>query len=163
MVYLMKITWQFLFAHPAHFLALGFGSGLSPKAPGTVGTIASIPIWLSLAEQPLLFQSSFLAATFFIGIYFCDKTGKDLGVQDHGAIVWDEFVGFWLTMMFAPAGFLWLLVGFCLFRLFDIWKPWPINYLDKHVHGGLGVMLDDVLAGIFAGLLLYLVSIFVAL
>ena len=161
MVYLMKITWQFLFAHPAHFLALGFGSGLSPKAPGTVGTIASIPIWLWLAEQPLLFQSSFLAATFFIGIYFCDKTGEDLGVQDHGAIVWDEFVGFWLTMMFAPAGFLWLLVGFCLFRLFDIWKPWPINYLDKHVHGGLGVMLDDVLAGVFAGLLLYLVSIFV--
>ena len=161
MVYLMKITWQFLFAHPAHFLALGFGSGLSPKAPGTVGTIASIPIWLWLAEQPLLFQSSFLAATFFIGIYCCDKTGKDLGVQDHGAIVWDEFVGFWLTMMFAPAGFLWLLVGFCLFRLFDIWKPWPINYLDKHVHGGLGVMLDDVLAGVFAGLLLYLVSIFV--
>ena len=104
---------------------------------------------------------SFLAVTFFIGIYFCDKTGKDLGVQDHGAIVWDEFVGFWLTMMFAPAGFLWLLVGFCLFRLFDIWKPWPINYLDKHVHGGLGVMLDDVLAGVFAGLLLYLVSIFV--
>ena len=114
-----------------------------------------------MAEQSLLFQSVFLAATFFIGIYFCDKTGKDLGVQDHGAIVWDEFVGFWLTMMFAPAGFLWLLVGFFLFRLFDIWKPWPINYLDKHVHGGLGVMLDDVLAGVFAGLLLYLVSIFV--
>ena len=161
MVYLMNITWQFLFAHPAHFLALGFGSGLSPKAPGTAGTIASIPIWLWLAEQSLLFQSVFLAATFFIGIYFCDKTGKDLGVQDHAAIVWDEFVGFWLTMMFAPAGFLWLLVGFFLFRLFDIWKPLPINYLDKHVHGGLGVMLDDVLAGVFAGLLLYLVSIFV--
>lgn len=159
----MKITWQFLFAHPAHFLALGFGSGLSPKAPGTAGTIASIPIWFWLAEQSLLFQSVFLAATFFIGIYFCDKTGKDLGVQDHGAIVWDEFVGFWLTMMFAPAGFLWLLVGFFLFRLFDIWKPWPINYLDKHVHGGLGVMLDDVLAGVFAGLLLYLVSIFVTI
>ena len=103
----------------------------------------------------------FFAATFFIGISFCDKTGKGLGVQDHGAIVWDEFVGFWLTMMFAPAGFLWLLVGFFLFRLFDIWKPWPINYLDKHVHGGLGVMLDDVLAGVFAGLILYLVSIFV--
>ena len=157
----MKITWQFLFAHPAHVFALGFGSGLSPKAPGIAGTIASIPIWLWLAEQSLLFQSVFLAATFCIGIYFCDKTGKDLGLQDHGAIVWDEFVGFWLTMMFAPAGFLWLLVGFFLFRLFDIWKPWPINYLDKHVHGGLGVMLDDVLAGVFAGLLLYLVSIFV--
>ena len=161
MVYLMKITWQFLFAHPAHFLALGFGSGLSPKVPGTVGTIASIPIWLWLAEQSLLFQSFFLVAAFFIGIYFCDKTGKDLGVQDHGAIVWDEFFGFWLTMMFAPAGFIWVLLGFILFRLFDIWKPWPINYLDKHVHGGLGVMLDDVLAGVFAGLLLYLVSIFV--
>ena len=82
-------------------------------------------------------------------------------MQDHSAIVWDEFVGFWLTMIFAPTGFLWLLVGFFLFRLFDIWKPWPINYLDKHVHGGLGVMLDDVFAGFFAGLLLYLVNIFV--
>ena len=161
MVKLMKITPQFLFAHPAHFLALGFGSGLSPKAPGTAGTIASIPIWLWLAQQSLVFQSVFLAATFLIGIYLCDKTGKDLGVQDHGAIVWDEFVGFWLTMMFAPTGFISVFLGFCLFRLFDIWKPWPINYLDKHVHGGLGVMLDDVLAGVFAGLLLYLVSIFV--
>lgn len=159
----MKITLQFLLSHPAHFLALGFGSGLSPKAPGTAGTITSIPIWLWLAEQSFIFQSIFLLLSFFVGIYFCGKTGQALGAQDHGAIVWDEFVGFWLTMMFAPTGFIWVLLGFSLFRLFDIWKPWPINYLDRHLHGGLGVMLDDVLAGIFAGLLLYAVSVFIVI
>ena len=156
----MKITRQFLLAHPAHFFGLGFGSGLSPKAPGTVGTVAAIPIWFMLAEQPFIFQSTVLVMAFFIGIYFCGKTGQGLGVQDHGAIVWDEFVGFWLTMMFAPPGFVWVLLGFILFRLFDIWKPWPISYLDRHIHGGLGVMLDDVVAGLFAGLLLYFFSVF---
>ena len=91
-----------------------------------------------------------LLATALAGIYLCDYAGKFLGVSDHGAIVWDEFVGFWIAMLFAPQGLVWVLYGFLLFRLFDIWKPWPIGWADKKVKGGLGVMLDDVLAGFMA-------------
>jgi phosphatidylglycerophosphatase A len=83
-------------------------------------------------------------------IWLCERTSRDLGVHDHGGIVWDEFVGFWLTMVAAPEGWHWLLAGFLLFRLFDILKPFPINYLDRHIHGGLGIMLDDAVAGSFA-------------
>jgi phosphatidylglycerophosphatase A len=91
---------------------------------------------------------------FIVGVYLCGKTADDLGVHDHPGIVWDEFVGFWITMLAAPAGWLWIVVGFLLFRLFDIWKPWPIKFLDQKIESGLGIMLDDVLAGVYALILL---------
>lgn len=144
-------TVGFLLSHPAHFFGLGLGSGLAPVAPGTFGTLAAIPFWLLIASQPFAFQCLIVLLAGLIGIYFCGKSADDLGAHDHGSIVWDEFVGYWLTMLFAPAGWLWILIGFALFRVFDILKPWPISWFDKQVSGGVGIMVDDVLAGLFAG------------
>ncbi len=149
---------QFTLSNPIHFLALGFGSGLIKPAPGTWGTIAAIPLYLSLMQ---LFSSSSMVylgvilVSFIAGIYLCGKTAADVGVHDHGAIVWDEIVGFLITMLFVPVNWQNIMLGFLLFRLFDILKPWPIKLLDKHVHGGFGIMIDDVLAGIFAWFLLF--------
>jgi len=143
-------TWASLLANPIHGLAFGFGSGLSPKAPGTMGTLAAIPLYLLMSSLPLGWYVAVLIATFGIGVYLCDKTSKDLGVHDHPGIVWDEFVGYWITMLAAPAGWLWIVVGFLWFRLFDVLKPWPINWLDAKVEGGFGIMIDDVLAGFMA-------------
>ena len=136
--------------NPIHFLAFGLGSGASPWAPGTVGTLAAIIPWFWFAQLSLPYYLLMLLVTTLIGIWLCGRTSEDLGVHDHGGIVWDEFVGFWITMLAAPVGLVWLVLGFVLFRLFDILKPWPIRWLDKHVHGGLGIMLDDILAGVFA-------------
>lgn len=136
---------------PIHFLAFGLGSGLIPKAPGTFGTVAAVFIYLLLLQGLYLpLYLAVLVASSLLGCWFCDRTAKDLGVHDHPAIVWDEFCGFWLTMIGAPIGWPWIIVGFVLFRLFDIWKPWPISWLDKKVHGGVGIMVDDLLAGVFA-------------
>lgn len=144
---------------PVHFLAFGLGSGLSPKAPGTVGTLAAVPLYLLLMQlSPLYYLLALLAATGF-GIWVCGKSSQLLGVHDHGGIVWDEFVGFWITMFIAPAGWLWIVLGFVLFRVFDIWKPWPIQVIDRKVDGGLGIMLDDILAGVFALLVLQLIAL----
>jgi len=154
-------TWAFLISHPAHFLGLGLGSGLTGFAPGTFGTLAAIPLWLLMAGQSLLIQCLIILVASVVGIYFCGKTADDLGTHDHGAIVWDEFVGFWITMLFAPMGWLWVVIGFILFRFFDILKPWPISYLDKHVHGGLGIMIDDIVAGLLAGVVLYLLAMII--
>lgn len=143
-------TENFQLSNPIHFLALGFGSGLAPKAPGTFGTLAAIPVFLIAMQLPSLY---FLLLTLFMsvaGIYICGKAAEDAGVHDHGAIVWDEIVGFMITMYMIPVSWLTILVGFALFRFFDILKPWPISYLDKNCHGGLGIMLDDVAAGIAA-------------
>ncbi|MEL4429373.1 phosphatidylglycerophosphatase A family protein [Shewanella mangrovisoli] len=136
--------------NPIHFLALGFGSGLAAKAPGTFGTLAAVPLYLLLAQLPLSWYLAVTLVCVLAGIYICDKAAKDMGVHDHGAIVWDEVAGLLITMIAAPAGVLWLVVGFVLFRLFDIIKPWPIRWLDAKVEGGFGIMIDDVLAGIFA-------------
>ena len=95
-----------------------------------------------------------LILTSLVGIFLCGKTAKDLNVHDHGGIVWDEFVGFWITMFMAPAGLTWVVIGFVLFRFFDIIKPWPISWIDKKVSGGLGIMLDDIVAGVMAALVL---------
>ena len=152
---------NFMLQHPAHIFALGLGSGLAPRAPGTFGTLAAIPFWLLMAPLPLFAKVLIIFASFIIGIWLCEKTSNSLGVHDHGSIVWDEFVGFWLTMLFAPAGLIWLLAGFGLFRLFDIVKPWPIKLLDQKVHGGFGIMIDDILAGLFAGLSLLAISAWV--
>lgn len=150
----------FLFSHPAHFAGLGFGSGMVPVAPGTFGTLAAIPLWLLMADLAFGIQCVVIFIAGLVGIYFCGKTAEGLGVHDHGAIVWDEFVGYWVTMLFAPAGWVWVLIGFLLFRFFDILKPWPIRVLDKKVHGGFGIMVDDVLAGVFAGVVIQIVLFF---
>ncbi len=137
-------------SNPIHFLALGFGSGLAAKAPGTFGTLAAIPLYLLMMGLPLTWYLGLTLLSVIAGIYICDKASKDMGVHDHGAIVWDEVAGLLITLIAAPAGWGWLLVGFVLFRIFDILKPWPIKWLDAKVHGGFGIMIDDVLAGIFA-------------
>ena len=136
--------------HPVHFLALGFGSGAAPFAPGTAGTLAAIPLYLLLAQLPLSAYLALLAVICLSGIWICGKTAKDWQVHDHSAIVWDEFAGFLVTMIAAPVSWVWVILGFLLFRLFDIWKPYPINLLDKHVSGGFGIMIDDILAGLYS-------------
>ncbi len=143
-----------ILSNPVHCLAFGFGSGLAPKAPGTFGTLMAIPFYLLLSQLPIMVYVAVVTVAFIVGIYLCGKTADDLGVHDHPGIVWDEFVGFWITMLAAPAGLLWLLIGFLLFRLFDIWKPWPIKLFDKNMETGLGIMIDDVLAGIYALIIL---------
>jgi len=142
---------------PVHLVAFGFGAGLSPYAPGTFGTIVGIPFVLLMAPLGLAAQLALVFAGFLAGIYVCGESARRLGVHDHGGIVWDEVVGYAITMLAVPAEPLWLLAGFGLFRFFDIVKPWPIREADHSLKGGLGIMLDDVLAGIFAGALLYLV------
>lgn len=141
---------------PAQVLACGFGSGLAPVAPGTFGTLAAVPIVLLAQSWPWWIYLGATAAMFVVGIFICDRAARAWGVQDHPAIVWDEIVGFMITMSVAPAGWLWMVAGFLLFRIFDISKPWPIRAVDRRMHGGLGIMLDDVLAGVAAGSVLFL-------
>ena len=145
-----KSTANFRLSNPVHFLALGFGSGLAPKAPGTFGTLAAVPLFLLMAPLSNPIYLSLLVIMSIAGIYICGKAAEDAGVPDHGAIVWDEFVGLLITMFLMPVTWQTLLVGFVLFRLFDILKPWPISYIDKNCHGGFGIMLDDIVAGIAA-------------
>lgn len=137
-------TLKFLLAHPAHFLALGFGAGLSPRAPGTAGTLVAFPLFWLLAGTP--FYWAWMAAFLAVGVWACGVAGRGLGVHDHGGIVWDEVAAFLLVLPFAPASPFGFLLAFALFRLFDIWKPFPIGWLDARLKGGVGVMLDDVLA-----------------
>jgi phosphatidylglycerophosphatase A len=146
----MSKTPASIWRNPIHFLAFGLGSGAAPKAPGTFGTLAAIPLWLLFADLPILSYIAVIVVTSLVGIWLCGQTSKDLGVHDHGGIVWDEFVGLWITYIALPEGWVWVLFGFLLFRLFDIWKPWPIGWADSKVSGGLGIMLDDILAGFMA-------------
>jgi phosphatidylglycerophosphatase A len=155
----VKPDWRFLFSHPAHLLAFGFGSGLARKAPGTFGTLVAFPMYWYLA--PRLTDAVFLLVlvwAFAIGVRVCDITGKALGVADYGGIVWDEIVAFTLVLFFTPPGWYWSLLSFVLFRFFDIVKPPPIRYFDSNWHGGLGVMFDDLLAAGYSLLCLALVK-----
>ncbi|WP_443636772.1 phosphatidylglycerophosphatase A family protein [Candidatus Njordibacter sp. Uisw_058] len=140
--------------NPIHLLAFGFGSGAAPKAPGTWGTLAAVLIYWPLSQLSPEHYLLMLLVTSVMGIYICGQTARDLGVHDHGSIVWDEFVGFWITMFAAPVGWVWVVVGFVLFRFFDIIKPWPISWIDKRITGGFGIMLDDVIAGVMAAVVL---------
>ncbi len=141
-----KNVWK----NPLYFIAFGFGSGLMPIAPGTFGTLAAIPIYLMMVGLSWPCYLCLTLIAFIMGVFVCDKVTSELGVQDYSGIVWDEVVGFIITMFMAPVGIIWVAVGFGLFRLFDIWKPQPIRWVDKHVQGGIGIMVDDVLAGILA-------------
>lgn len=139
---------------PAHFIAFGFGSGLAPWAPGTFGTLAAVPLYLLLAQLPLAAYVAAVVGAIAIGIWACGVSARKLGVHDHHGIVWDEVAGFLLVMVVAVPTFANVVAGFVFFRLFDIVKPWPIRWLDQHVHGGFGIMVDDLLAAVYAALCL---------
>jgi phosphatidylglycerophosphatase A len=141
-----------IWRNPVYLLAFGFGSGLAPKAPGTAGSALAVLLYLPMAQLPLPAYAGLIVLAFVAGIWICGKTAAAMGIHDDGGIVWDEFVGVWITLFMAPAGWQWPLIGFLLFRVFDILKPWPVKWADKKVSGGLGIMLDDVLAGIMAAL-----------
>lgn len=146
-----------LLKNPVHLLAFGFGSGLSPKGPGTAGTAVALLLWPLLAGLPLYGYLVVVAVASLGGFYLCGKTAHDMGVHDHQGIVWDEMAGYWLTMTALPLSWPWALAGFVLFRLFDIWKPWPIRWFDRNVGGGFGIMMDDLLAGLLAWAILFTV------
>jgi phosphatidylglycerophosphatase A len=143
-----------LMRDPVHLFAFGFGSGLSPWAPGTFGTLIAIPIVLFVMQFGFVAHLAFALLAAIFGIYVCGESARRLGVHDHPGIVWDEITGFAVTMLTVPANLYSVVAGFALFRLFDIWKPWPIREADHSLHGGLGIMLDDVIAGIFAAAIL---------
>lgn len=145
-----RIRPNFDWRRPHHWIAFGFGAGLSPLAPGTAGTLAAIPLYLVLQDLSPLGYLLVLAVFFLIGLWACDKTAHELGGGDPGAIVWDEILGYLVTMALAPPGWIWILLGFVLFRLIDILKPWPIGKLDQRVKGGIGILLDDIAAGVMA-------------
>ena len=140
-----------------HFFALGFGSGLCPIMPGTCGTIVAIPIYLLLAKFSIFYYSLILIIMILIGFWICDVTAKDLGTDDPPSVVWDEIVGFLLTMIAVPVNWLWIILGFGLFRIFDIIKPWPIKTLETKLPGGIGIVVDDLAAGIFAAIILRII------
>ena len=140
--------------YPSHFLGLGFGSGLVPFMPGTMGSLAAIPLVIAMSYLAIV---PYIIVTFLscvVGIYICQKVSDDMGVHDHGSIVWDEIAGMMIVFIAMPISWHSLLLGFLLFRVFDILKPWPISFLDKNVHGGWGIMVDDIVAGTLAALCL---------
>ncbi|MEZ2586730.1 phosphatidylglycerophosphatase A [Kluyvera intermedia] len=145
--------------NPWHLLATGFGSGLSPIMPGTMGSLASIPFWYLLTFLPLQVYSLVVMFGICIGVYICRRTARDMGTHDHGSIVWDEFIGMWITLMAIPViSWQWVLAGFVVFRIFDMWKPWPIRWFDRNIHGGMGIMVDDIIAGVISAGILYVVG-----
>ncbi|XOV86018.1 MAG: phosphatidylglycerophosphatase A [Pseudomonadota bacterium] len=138
------------FRDPRYFVALGFGAGLSRWAPGTLGTLVAVPFCLLLGT---LDPAYYLVLTFGLlgfGIYLTGWVAQDMNLKDPSAIVFDEFVGLLVTFFCLPGGWYWVLAGFALFRIFDILKPWPASWCDRKLTGGLGVMLDDVVAGLYA-------------
>lgn len=143
-------SWRVVLTHPVHFFAFGFGAGLSPVAPGTFGTLIAIPIFIGMSHLTLWLYGVVTALLLLAGFWICGRSSMLLGVHDHSGIVWDEIVGFLITMFAAPLSWPWVVAGFVLFRLFDIFKPWPVGWADRRLKGGLGIMMDDVFAGIYA-------------
>lgn len=141
--------------NPIHWLACGLGAGTLPRAPGTFGSLVAIPLYVLMAPLELWLYGLAVIALFVLGIWLCGRTAQDLGVPDHPAIVWDEIVGMLIALMPVASGWIWVAAGFLLFRLFDVWKPFPIGWLDRRVHGGIGIMLDDAAAGLAAALVLW--------
>jgi len=141
-----------LWRHPVHGLAFGLGAGLSPRAPGTAGSLVALPLYVLLAPLPGAVYLGLMAVLLLVGVWVTGRTERDLGVHDHSGIVFDEIVGQLIALFLVPLHLGWMLASFGLFRLFDIWKPWPIRWLNNRVHGGWGIMLDDVAAGVAAAL-----------
>ena len=157
----MRPTTRLLLSHPAHFISLGFGAGLSPWAPGTVGTLLGWVLYPLIRTPVSEFVFLALLASFFLaGVLAAERTGRALGVPDHGGIVWDEMVAIWLVLLFTPAGLLWQVVAVALFRFFDIAKPPPVRWADRSFKGGFGVMFDDIVA---AGYTLLVLAVLVHL
>jgi phosphatidylglycerophosphatase A len=151
---------QVALATPEGFLAFGFGAGLLTRAPGTMGTLAAVPIALLLGWldwNGILF----LLVAFLAGVWLCQRTTDRLGVEDYGGIVWDEMVAYWLVVAFIPYHWAWYLAGFVLFRAFDILKPWPISLVEEHFDGGWGIMLDDVGAAVYTMLVLQFIDFWI--
>jgi phosphatidylglycerophosphatase A len=150
---------SFVFSHPAHVIAFGFGLGLAPIMPGSFGTLLAFPLWWAIRGYGSPLQVFAVIALLFVaGIWICDIAGRHLGIADHGGIVWDEVVAFTLVLALVPNEAGWQLAGFLLFRVFDIVKPPPIRDIEARLHGGLGVMVDDLLAAGYALLLLALIK-----
>ncbi|MEO1889010.1 MAG: phosphatidylglycerophosphatase A [Cycloclasticus sp.] len=143
-------TFKQLLASPVQMLAFGFGSGLAKKAPGTMGTLAAVPMYYGMVHLPDVAYLMIMLVVIVSGVWICGKASEEIGVHDHGGIVWDEIAGYLLTMYWVAFSWQNMLLGFALFRLFDILKPWPINWLDRHVEGGFGIMVDDLLAALMA-------------
>ena len=143
-------TLGFMLRHPAHLIALGAGAGLAPAAPGTAGTLLALPLhWWVAPHFSAQTWLAVIAAGFVLGMWACGRTGRALGVADHGCLVWDEIVAFALVLSFTPAGYAWQAFAFLLFRLFDVLKPPPIRYYDRRLKSGFGVMFDDLLAAAY--------------
>ncbi len=150
-----KPSRAFAASHPAHLIAFGFGAGLSPWAPGTVGTLVAWPIgWFFAVAYPPAVSLGVIALLFVVGVWACRVTGRRLGVHDHHGMVWDEIVAFLLILVILPRSFAWQAAGFVAFRFFDILKPAPIRWFERRYQGGFGVMLDDLLAAGYALLVL---------
>jgi phosphatidylglycerophosphatase A len=147
---------------PVCLFAFGFGAGAVPRAPGTAGTALAVPLYLLVAPLPLFAYAALVLMLFAAGVWICARTEKQLEMHDHPAIVWDEIVGYLVTMLAAPSGWRWVVGGFALFRLFDIWKPFPIRVVERRLQGGLGTMADDALAALYAWLSLRVVAFFVS-
>jgi len=152
-----KLSVRQIMSNPVLFLAFGFGSGLAKKMPGTIGTIAAIPVYLLFIQAEGWLYSVLTTLVIITGFWICGNAAKLLGEHDFGGIVWDEVAGFLITMWLVPFSWAAVLIGFVLFRFFDILKPWPIKWIDQQVGGGLGIMLDDVLAGGMAAVILLLI------
>ncbi|HVV68128.1 MAG TPA: phosphatidylglycerophosphatase A [Gammaproteobacteria bacterium] len=151
-------SFRSIWRNPIHFVAFGFGSGIIPVAPGTFGTLAAIPLYILMMHLPLVWYIVLTLVFIIASIIICDIASRDLGLHDHPGMVLDEIVGYLLTMVGAPLGVFWIFVGFVLFRIFDIWKPWPIRWIDRKVTGGLGIVLDDLLAAVYSLIILQLLA-----
>lgn len=152
---ILRPTLAFAFAHPAHFIAFGFGVGVSRFAPGTVGTVLGFPIyWMMAPQYSTLEMMGIIGLMFALGVWACEVTGRHLGVADHGGMCWDEVVAFLLILMMVPPTVSWQLAAFFLFRFFDVVKPPPIREIEKRMKGGFGVMFDDILAALYTLLVL---------
>ena len=150
----MKIDYKLLISDPAHFIALGFGAGLTPKLPGTAGTLLALPIYLLMQDLSVPIYLAVVGLFAVIGVWAAGRSARLSGISDPAEIVIDEIVGMLLALTMLPSGWLWLGIGFLLFRLFDIMKPWPICLIDRKIHGGIGIMLDDLLAGVYTFLVI---------
>ncbi len=146
--------WQ----HPLYFLAFGLGTGTLPFAPGTFGTLMAIPLYLLVQSLSLPFYLLFVFVFIVFSCWISERISHDIQIHDHPGMNIDEFAGFFVTMIDAPQGFGWILLGFLLFRLFDIWKPWPIRFIDIKIHNGIGIVLDDIVGGIYACLLIQIIA-----
>jgi len=145
--------------NPVHFLAVGLGSGMSPIMPGTMGSLMAIPLWLLFYQLTPILYWILIVVGFVFGCFLCQKTSDDTKTHDSGHIVWDEFIGMWITLFFIPRiSILWVVIAFVVFRIFDMAKPWPIRWFDQKVAGGFGIMVDDVIAAIFSAITVYLLT-----